>query len=93
LGTKFHFYYDDLHNEYGCLISGTRNDGKAKELVWTWSGSSNYDDINIIYSFGSVGIGPFGGGKKPTWKVVKLTNNEFELKTSFNDKEYNTLLK
>ena len=35
-----------------------------------------------------IGTGPFGKDKKPEWEILRLTNKELNMKTTYNGKEY-----
>jgi len=92
LGTDIYFYYDDLHGEPKCRISGARNDGKDIPLWWNWGLNEN-KYVEIIYAFGPIGIGPFGQDKKPIWEILYLTRSKIKMKTIYANKEYFIYLK
>jgi len=86
---KFHFYtqHDD-YNSY-CSVEGERKDGNYSQLHWMWNFKDNNKSI-IVYdtSASSNGTGPFGYNKLPEWEILRLTNKELNMKTTFSGKEY-----
>jgi hypothetical protein len=89
LGTEFNFYCDD-HAEYDYTeIRGYSNVYDEKLVVWDWVIDGNNKNLTIYNSYSlSFGTGPIGKDKKPKWEILKLTNKEFRMKTTYNGKEY-----
>jgi hypothetical protein len=88
LGVEFEFFYDDYQENTFCKISGKRNDGIEKSFGWTWW-LVNSTTLVVNTTVGNcIGIGPFGNNRTSDWTILKLTRDEFKLKTTYNNKEY-----
>jgi len=58
-------------------------------FVWICSLIDKNKFLNAYGSAGlSIGTGPFGIGKEPEWEILRLTNKELYMKTTYNGKEY-----
>jgi len=89
LGLIFQFFYDDVGYYDVCYIVHNRKDGGWAKLYWHWSFENNEMNLKIDNATGTtVGTGPFGINKKPVWEILKLTNKQIRMKTTYNNKEY-----
>ena len=89
LGQKFDFFYNDIEDFNSCIISGNRMDGYYCYIKWDWRLVDKNKILQIFNSDGTIiGTGPFGKRKKPEWEIIRLTNKELYMKTTFNGKEY-----
>lgn len=85
----FSFFYDDVNSKDVCYIVGERKDGHYSELYWSWNLINDNKVLQIYRSVGIIiGTGPFGTDKFPEWEILRLTNNELKMKTTYNGKEY-----
>ncbi|HNW98989.1 MAG TPA: hypothetical protein PKK00_11325 [Bacteroidales bacterium] len=91
------FFYDKNSNTNGCTIENIRDDGISPSLVWTWELIEKNKILSVTYSscragIGTVswpsGTGPFFDKSKPKWEIIRLTNSEIKMKTTYNNKEY-----
>jgi len=89
LSLTFHFFtqHDD-YNSY-CVVDGERKDGGYSNFVWMWIFIDNNKFIKVHDADGfSIGTGPFGYNILPKFEILRLTNKEFNMKTTYNGKEY-----
>jgi hypothetical protein len=92
LSLNFHFFYEDVYGHDQCDIIGNRKDGKWCDLSWDWNLVNHNKTLNITSSGYANGTGPFGTNKLPQWNILRLTNKETEMKTTYNGKEYSIKL-
>jgi len=81
---------DDNHHDY-CDMFGRRRDGGASYLNWSWELIDKNKILKIKSSGGNpdgCSSGPFRNYVLPEWIILRLTNNELKMKTTFDGKEY-----
>jgi len=91
LSLNFHFYYEDVYGYDDCDMSGQRRDGNISTLVWSWELTDHNKILKITSSgtnFKGWSSGPFRNNVLPEWKILRLTNKETEMETTYNGKEY-----
>lgn len=89
LGTEFYFFYDDLYDQYVAHILGYSEVYDEKLVIWNWHLHDNFKHLEVYEDYSiTIGIGPIGRDKTPTWDILKLTNKEMKLSTFYNNKEY-----
>jgi hypothetical protein len=93
LSLTFTIRYDDYNEETYFKIDGKRKDGKETFVSFRWILLEKGRYISISDTYGNIGIGPFGQGKKPLWHILRLTNSEIKMKTDFMGNEYVVFLK
>jgi hypothetical protein len=88
LGTNHRFYHDERDKSEGWEISGKRNDGKEKILIFVWELNKNNElEIILANEFGSV-PGPFGINGTGAWQILNLTKKELQMKIAYSGKDY-----
>ncbi len=87
LGTNFNFYYEEVNSSNVLLIDGKRTDGNDTHVICQWNLKNQFTILEIKTAYGSNGIGPFGYMITPEWEILSL-ENEFKMKTIYNEKEY-----
>ena len=86
----FHFEGVSSYNDV-CDMSGSRKNGLGSGLIWTWKLTDHNKILEITSSGGNpigLSFGPFKSGYCPKWKLLRLTNKEIKMKTTYNNKEY-----
>jgi hypothetical protein len=92
LSNTFYFYYDDGSLCYEMTIEGHNNWGNYRIVSCSWR-LINKKTIQVYRTNGHIGTGPFGVYRTPEFEILNLTKNELKIKTVYNNKEYNVLLK
>jgi hypothetical protein len=87
LPDNFEFHYND-DNQCIWNIMGYNAAGEYIYKSIQWSLEDNKYLIIRGISTTDIGTGPFGFNKKPNWEITKLKRSEFNMKTTFNNKEY-----
>jgi len=86
---NFNIYYEGVSsNRDVCDIIGFRKDGKYSAVVWTWQLINKNKTFKVTSSDGNIGTGPIGDNKNPAWEILRLTNKDIRMKTTYNGKEY-----
>jgi hypothetical protein len=87
LPDNFEFHYND-DNQCIWNIMGYNAAGEYIYMSIQWT-LEDYKTLIIRgISTTNIGTGPFGFNKKPIWEITKLKRSEFNMKTTFNNKEY-----
>jgi len=94
LDVKIHcFSREDDSNIY-FNVYGNRKDGSYSDFAMICLLINKNKILKVLDTQGlSIGTGPFGKGKKPEWEILRLTNKELYMKTTYNGKEYYVELK
>lgn len=88
LCNKLNFYFDTDWDLDVCNIYGKRKDGKISSLGWTWELVNKNKILKVNNTVCSSGTGPFISQAHPEWEILRLTNSELKMKTTYNSKEY-----
>ena len=88
------FFYDYMKYSNVFTVDGYTTNNKTCDLFWEWSLTNKNKTLKVNETSGTtIGTGPFGINKTPEWTILKLTNKETKMKTTFNGKEYSITLK
>ena len=89
LGLNFIFGFDNGNDENICTIRGLSSDEKEVDMCCGWKLKNHNKDLDMNHLSGnSYGTGPFNKNTITEWKILRLTNSELKMKTSYNNKEY-----
>ncbi len=90
LCNTFYFHYEEVSAYVDiCDMSGFRKNGWGSTLVWSWKLTDHNKILEITSSSSNAtSFGPFKPGYCPKWELLRLTNKEIKMKTTYNNKEY-----
>lgn len=91
LSLNYTLGFDGLDDVNFCTNFGLRTDGKEADVRYNWDLSNNNKNISLNIPIGnsySMGTGPFGKNKTTNWEILRLTNKETKMQTTYNGKEY-----
>ena len=86
IGNTFHFYYQKYYASEVFEISNL--DLSSSNFGCYYFLGDDAKTIHITDASGNKYTGPFRSGNAPVWEIIKLTNSEFSMKTTYNNKEY-----
>jgi hypothetical protein len=91
--SQFDILQDD--NDFGYGISGNRKDGIYCSAIGHWKLNNDNTKLTVNLSTcysdwhtHSSGTGPFINHATPEWEILRLTDKEVKMKTTYNGKDY-----